>query len=120
MGIKLVLASIYRDVYISLTLTIGAPNDPPSASPVAVSHAYFTLDFFQIFCGTVGDGPHLGAADGDSAAVSIVERISVSEDKLVAPSKLPIFQISAGAEQSVVPLLHGNFLLLEDDGGRGN
>ena len=68
-GIKLVLASIYRDVYISLTLTIGAPNDPPSASPVAVSHAYFTLDFFQIFCGTVGDGPHLGAADGDSAAV---------------------------------------------------
>jgi hypothetical protein len=65
-----------------------------------------------------------GAREGNSAAVSIVERISVS-DKLVAPSKLPKCQVS-GAEPLL--LLHSKFLLLEDDahsisvgdGGRGN
>jgi hypothetical protein len=54
----------------------------------------------------------LGAGDGNSAAVSILERRAVS-DKLVAPSKLPIFQVS-GAEP-VVLLLHSKLLLLEDD-----
>jgi hypothetical protein len=125
------LCSIIRHTSPTEQFNPSSSSPPTTWEPSASIHHDAPFGLLTPTIGALATSPvsshdlDLGAADGNGAAVSIVERRSVS-DKLVAPSKLPIFQVS-GAEPVVLLLLHSKFLLLEvdahssvGDGGRGN